>query len=63
MMDATTVPAAQIRCGDRLVDGTHVYDIGPSTLTPGHVAIASAVDGASRCLVVPADQPIEVTRP
>lgn len=62
MATTTTVTADAVRCGDRLDDGTSVYDTAPSALTPGHVAIASAINGSSRCMVVPAEQPVEVTR-
>lgn len=61
-MATTNVPATDVRPGDRLDDGTIVYDTAPSALTADHVAIASAINGASRCAVVPADQLIEVTR-
>ncbi len=58
-----TIPAHEVRPGDRLDDGTYVYDHGPSALTPGHHVIASAINGASQAIVLPRNEPIEVQRP
>ena len=52
----TIATASGVRCGDGLDDGTHVYDIYSSVLTPGHIVIVAVLEGASAAIILPADE-------
>ena len=61
-MSYQQVPSTDVRIGDKLTDGSIVFDIAESLGTPDALVIASALNGAAGAIIRTRDELVGVVR-